>query len=91
MTKITIKGQTYAVTTPDLVVKYWYPAAAYVISDNDGWIVVVRETDEKATKREHSRFYQIDGKNYKELYCGSYEKLTKKMSRNKQYVQLSLF
>jgi len=56
MTKITIKGQTYAVTTPDLVVKYWYPAAAYVISDNDGWIVVVKETDEEPVKGQRSRF-----------------------------------
>lgn len=89
--KITIKGQTYAVTTPDLVVKYWYPAAAYVISDNDGWIVVVKATDEEPVKGQRSRFYKIDGRNFKELYCGSYEKLAKKMSRNKQYVQLSLF
>lgn len=88
---ITIKGETYSVIEPDLVVKYWYPAAAYVISDNDGWIVVVKETDENPTESERSRFYQIDEKNYKELYCGSYEKLAKKMSRNKQYVQLSLF
>ena len=89
--QITINNDTYRLERPDLVVRYWYPAAAYVISDNDGWIVVVKETDEEPVKGQRSRFYKIDGRNFKELYCGSYEKLAKKMSRNKQYVQLSLF
>jgi len=89
--KLTIKGETYSVIEPDLVVKYWYPTAAYVISDNDGYIAVVKETDEVPAPWQRSHFYQINGKYYKELYCGWYEALAKKMSRNKQYVQLTLF
>lgn len=89
--KLSIKGEVYSVDVPDLVVRYWYPSASYVISDEDGFIVVVQATDEVPASWQRSRFYQIGGKNYKELYCGQYNALAKKMSRNKQYVQLTLF